>query len=164
MGNLSDIPKEIQAAAYQGGVLPKGKYLCELKNSELKATNKGDGKYLKLDFVICDGSDFDGQHIFGNLNVINSNPVAQQIGQGLLGQLAKSVGFLVIPDESFELHDRKVLVEVKIQASTNPAYPEDKNQIVAFHEYKLGSVVVKKKNEKTTPIQDAGFDSDEIGF
>jgi hypothetical protein len=164
MGNLTEIQGiEIQPSSFQGGCLPKGDYLCELKNSEVKESKSG-GKYLKLDFVICDGSEYDSYHIFENLNIINANEKAQQIALGMLSQLSKACGKAEIPDESYELHDIKVVVGVKVEKSSNPAYPDDKNRVTHFKPYTLKSVVVgSNKAVAQTPAQEA-FGSDDIGF
>lgn len=167
MGNLTEIQGiEIQPSTYQGGCLPKGEYLAELKNSEVVGTKSG-GKMLKLDFVICDGSEYDNHHIFDNLNIVNANEKAQQIALGKLSELSKACGKEQIPEESYELHDIKVVVGVKVEASKDPAYPDDKNRITHFKPYKLASMVVKSKNGVAKTQQEVTqevFGDDEINF
>lgn len=167
MGNLSEIQGiEIQPSTYQGGYLPKGEYLAELKNSEVVGTKSG-GKMLKLDFVICDGSEYDNHHIFDNLNIVNASDKAQQIALGKLSELSKACGKEQIPEESYELHDIKVVVGVKVEKSSDPAYPDDKNRITHFKPYKLASVVVKRGNSEiqtNNNAAQAAFDQDDIEF
>ena len=150
-------------------VVPKGHYLCELKNAEEK-TSKDGNPYIKFDWVICDGGEFDSWHLFPMIS-----PGTER-GAGLLKQLSIAVGLPDGFDDLYELHDRKAELSVYVQKSKDPQYPDDKNGIGGYYPATQQSVVVGSKVK--VPVaqprqgnildakvnQEIPFDSDDIPF
>lgn len=95
--------------------LPKGDYPVIATASELKSAKApSTGTFIALTMKVTDGPAKD-QLIFTNLNVIHSNPVAQQIGQERLSALCHSVGVLQITDTA-QLHGRPFIVKASVTA------------------------------------------------
>jgi len=149
-------------------VVPKGRYLCELKNVEEKVSKEGN-PYLKFDWVICDGGEYDSWHLFPMIS-----PGTER-GAGMLKQLCEAVGLPDGFDEVYELHDRKCVLSVYIKKSKDPQYPDDKNGVGGYYVATEGSVVVGSKSRvpvaqpkrnilDQNQAAQAAFDSDDIPF
>lgn len=93
-------------------LIPAGIYLAMIASSEMVSNKAGNGHFLKLDFVICEG-DFENRHLIVRLNLDNPNPVAVQIAQSELAEICKAVG-VIEPDDSTDLHDRPLNIQVVI--------------------------------------------------
>ena len=61
--------------------LPEGEYMATITGSEMKATIKGDGSYLSLEYTIIDGP-YANRKVWDNLNLDNPNAKAVTIAQG----------------------------------------------------------------------------------
>lgn len=83
--------------------LPDGIYRLEVIQSEVAATQKGDGTILKLRYSVIDPEEYKGRLIFGNINLENANATSQEIGQKQLASLCRAVGLSEIED-SDSLH------------------------------------------------------------
>lgn len=96
-------------------VLPAGEYRACLVSSDRKACKSGNEYYLNLDFQILSG-DFQNQHIFARLNLWldKSKSTAIQIAKGQLSELCRAVG-VPTPKDSTELHNKPVIVKVKVK-------------------------------------------------
>lgn len=93
--------------------IPAGEYMAMVKESDIKTTAKGNGKYIKLKFEIIQG-EFKGRFIWTNLNIINPNPVAVEIAQKELATLCRAVGKAVIQDTN-QLHGIPFKMKIKIK-------------------------------------------------
>jgi hypothetical protein len=71
--------------------LPAGWYTATISQSELKATKAGNGQYIKLRYDIT-GPSHQGRVVFGNLNIKNANPKAEEIGRQQLGDIMRAIG------------------------------------------------------------------------
>lgn len=120
-------------------LVPKGRYLCELKNAEEKQAKDSGNPYLKFDWVICDGGEYDSWHLFPMISHHTEK------GAGLLKQLSEAVGLPDGFDELYELHDRKAVISVYVMKSKDPKYPEDKNGFGGYYPATEASVVVGSK-------------------
>ena len=116
--------------------VPKGRYLCELKNAEEKKAKESGNPYLKFDWVICDGGEYDSYHLFPMISHETER------GAGLLKQLSEAVGLPDGFDELYELHDRKCVLSVYVMKSKDPQYPDDKNGVGGYYAATEQSVVV----------------------
>jgi len=90
--------------------LPVADYTVILEESEEKATQKGDGKYLNLKFKVIDG-EFKNRYLFDRLVLDHPNPLTVQIARGKLSALCRAVNVLK-PKDSAELHNIPLLVKV----------------------------------------------------
>lgn len=103
---------------------PEGTYKVILKTSEIKPTAKNDGKFIACGMQILEGP-IAGRMIFFNINHLNPNPVAQQIGQERLSALCHAVNVLKISDTA-QLHGRPF--QIKVTVSEDGKY----NEVQAF--------------------------------
>lgn len=77
--------------------LPAGWYTATISQSELKATKEGNGQYIKLRYDIT-GPSHQGRVVFGNLNIKNANPKAEEIGRQQLGDIMRAIGLAKVTD------------------------------------------------------------------
>lgn len=101
-------------------LLPAGKYLAQVIDSEVGPTKAQTGQILKLTFEIMDG-EYANRRLWARLNIANENAQAQQIGLAQLSALCHAVGVTKLTD-SLELHEKPVLITVKVRK----AKPDDK--------------------------------------
>src|SRR4029077_13114940 len=83
--------------------VPPGDYTCQVIESELKPTKKGDGTILKIVSEIIEGP-HTHRRIFDNLNIENPNPEAERISRQSLRALCIALGFQSVVEDSEELH------------------------------------------------------------
>lgn len=96
--------------------IPAGDYLAQIEKSELKDTKAGDGQYIKLHFKVLDG-EFSGRWLWTNLNIINKNPVAQEIAEKTLATISEICGQDVVTDTEV-LHGCPMIVRVVKREAT----------------------------------------------
>ena len=106
-------------------VIPAGKYVCQITNSEMRPTKGGDGQYLWLELAILEG-EFANRRLFDRLNIVNSNQQAVDIARRQLSALTGACGKTYI-DDSEELHLIPITVTVRVRAAVkdeagNPKY------------------------------------------
>lgn len=77
--------------------LPAGWYEATISNAEVMATKMGNGKYIKVRYDI-NGPTHQGRVVFGNLNVRNPNPKAEEIGRQQLGEIMRAIGLTSLKD------------------------------------------------------------------
>lgn len=77
--------------------LPAGWYSATISQSELKDTKAGDGQYIKLRYDIT-GPTHQGRVVFGNFNIKNPNPKAEEIGRAQLGDIMRAIGLAKVTD------------------------------------------------------------------
>lgn len=131
--NAADVPPT------QFDVLPAGEYEAVIVASELKPTQNGGGKYLKLELQILSG-EYQNRKLFDNLNIENKNAQAVTIARGTLSAICRSVGVLT-PHDSSELHNKPMRIKVKVQPARD-GYDES-NKIVAYKPRQTGPATVQ---------------------
>jgi hypothetical protein len=77
--------------------LPAGWYTATISQSELKDTKAGNGQYIKLRYDVT-GPTHQGRVVFGNLNIKNPNPKAEEIGRQHLGEIMRAIGLVKVTD------------------------------------------------------------------
>jgi hypothetical protein len=107
--------------------VPDGWYDVTITESEVKDTKAGDGNYIKLRYDIT-GPSHAGRVIFGNLNLRNKNPKAEEIGAQQLGELMRAVGLARLED-SDQLIGKRLTVKLTTQKSEQYG---DKNEVKGF--------------------------------
>jgi hypothetical protein len=95
--------------------IPAGDYLCQVIESNVLDTKKGDGQYLKLTIQVLDGP-FINRQVWDNLNIINPNEKAREIAQRNLASLCRAVGLMHVHD-SQELHYKPFIASIGIEES-----------------------------------------------
>lgn len=92
--------------------MPDGWYPAQIIDSEITDTRAG-GQMLKISGEITDG-DFSGRLFWDNLNIVNSNEVAQRIANQRLGKYCAAVGLGPI-DDTEDLHNIPFMVKLGIE-------------------------------------------------
>ena len=94
----------------QRQVIPAGKYLAAIVDSQEKPNSKGTGAFLELRFQILDG-EFKDTPLWSRLNLKNPNETAVRIAQSELGMICRAVG-IDQPRDSSDFHDLPMVIDV----------------------------------------------------
>lgn len=141
MGNL-DFDVDAVDPIGEREIVEPGRYLAEIRNSEVKANSKGTGTVLKLEFELIDS----GARVFTSLNIDHESEKAQKIGRGQLSSLCRALGKVGIVSDSTMLHDRPLMINVKLEETE--AYGKQ-NRITGFYPAEFG-----KPKAATTESED----------
>jgi len=93
--------------------IPAGWYEATITSTELRNTKAGTGQYIAVRYDIT-GPTHQGRVVFGNLNIRNSNPKAEEIGRQQLGELMRAIGLLKVSDTN-ELIGASIKIKVAIR-------------------------------------------------
>ena len=120
--NVADLPK-----GQDPEPVPAGMYNANITQAELKQTNAG-GTMIKLRFDIT-GPTHQGRVVFGNINIRNANPKAEEIGMQQLGDLARAIGLQQVQDT-----DQLIGGHLQIKVAIRPAQGEygPQNEVKGF--------------------------------
>lgn len=99
--------------AQERTLLPPGKYLAQIVESEMKDTKGGSGQMLSLTMEILEGPE-KGRKIWDNLNLKNPNQQTVEIAQRTLSAICHAIGRLQVSD-SDDLHFEPMLVSVAVE-------------------------------------------------
>jgi hypothetical protein len=77
--------------------IPAGWYDVTINGAELKTTKAGTGQYIAVRYDVV-GPTHQGRVVFGNLNISNPNPKAEEIGHQQLGDLMRAIGLAQVTD------------------------------------------------------------------
>jgi hypothetical protein len=92
-------------------------------------TSKG-GQMLKLTLQVIDG-EHTNRMLFDRLNLVNSNPKAEEIAQRTLSSICHAVGKYQIRD-SAELHNLPLIASVKIRPASADGQYGPQNDIKGY--------------------------------
>jgi len=101
--------------------IPEGWYDVEIKGAELRTTKAGTGQYIAVRYDVT-GPSHGGRVVYGNLNVSNPNPKAEEIGRQQMGELMRAIGLPVLQDTD-QLVGGRLSIKVAIRKS-EPAAPQ----------------------------------------
>jgi len=104
--NTDDLP---QGSGFEP--LPEGWYMATISSAELKNTQAGDGSYIAVTYDIT-GPSHQGRKIYGNLNIRNKNPKAEEIGRQQLGDVMRAIGLAKV-DDSDQLIGGQLSIKLK---------------------------------------------------
>lgn len=107
--------------------LPDGWYDVNITKAEVKDTKTGGGAYISVGYTVT-GPSHEGRIVFGNLNIRNQNPKAEEIGRQQLGDLMRAIGLAKVED-SDQLIGGSCKVKLKIKRDEQYG---DKNEVVAW--------------------------------
>ena len=107
--------------------IPEGWYDVEIKGAELRTTKAGNGQYIAVRYDVT-GPTHGGRVIYGNLNVSNPNPKAEEIGRQQLGELMRAIGLGVVQDTD-QLIGGRLSIKVSIRKSEQYG---DSNDVKGF--------------------------------
>lgn len=109
MNMLNDMDEtDAQAGDFQP--LPDGWYEAITSGSTEKENKSGQGHHINVTYTIV-GENYAGRKVFGNFNVDNPKPTAQQIGLGELKRMMLAGGLEKISDVS-DLDDLTLWIKV----------------------------------------------------
>jgi hypothetical protein len=107
--------------------LPPGWYTATMSSAEIKSTKTGTGEYIAIKYTIT-GPTHQGRVVFGNLNIKNQSPKAEEIGHQQLGEIMKAIGIPRVSDTD-QLIGHSLQIKLDIEKSEQYG---DKNQVRAF--------------------------------
>ena len=116
-------------------VLPEGWYNTRITEAKIKATKKGDGQYFAVRYDII-GPSHQGRVVFGNINIKNSSPKAEEIGRQQLGSLMRAIGLTRVTDTDQLISGT---LQIKLSVKQDETYG-DKNEIKGFKAVSTGSM------------------------
>ena len=93
--------------------LPAGWYIGTITQAELKDTKAGNGQYIKLRYDIT-GPTHQGRVVFGNLNIKNANPKAEEIGRQQLGDIMRAIGLAKVTDTD-QLIGGQITIQLQVK-------------------------------------------------
>ena len=117
-------------------LIPPGWYTAKITKAEVKATKNGTGQYIAVRYDIV-GPSHQGRVVFGNLNIKNANPAAENIGREQLGQIMRAIGLARVTD-SDQLVGGDLQIKVAIREAKD-GY-EASNDIKGFKAVAGGSL------------------------
>ena len=94
-------------------VLPPGRYLAQIVNSEMRPTKDGLGAFLFLEIDVLEGQ-YQGRKLFDRLNLSNPNTTAVEIAQRTLSSICRAVGRLQV-NNSEQLHLLPFMADVRVR-------------------------------------------------
>jgi hypothetical protein len=95
--------------------LPAGWYKVRITEADIKETKAGTGNYIKVRYDVLDGTHA-GRVVFGNLNLRNPNPKAEEIGRQQLSRLMLAMGLTQVTDTD-QLIGGELSIKLAIQKS-----------------------------------------------
>ena len=107
--------------------LPPGWYTATMSSAEIKSTKTGTGEYIAIKSTIT-GPTHQGRVVFGNLNIKNQSPKAEEIGHQQLGEIMKATGIPRVSDTD-QLIGQSLQIKLDIEKSEQYG---DKNQVRGF--------------------------------
>ena len=96
--------------------LPQGKYNAMVIESTIKDTKAGTGQYLELVCQVLDGKHVN-RKVWHRLNIVNPNPVAENIGRKDLAILLSNLGLPPKFGDTNEMHGKPFVMGLKISQS-----------------------------------------------
>ena len=114
--------------------LPAGWYTATISQSELKDTKTGGGQMIKLRYDIT-GPTHQGRVVFGNLNIKNASPKAEEIGRQNLGDIMRAIGLAKVTDTDQLIGGQ---LAIKLEVKDDPKYGAS-NEVKGFKSV-VGSV------------------------
>lgn len=126
--------------------LPPGWYSATMSAAEIKNTKTGTGQYIALRYDIT-GPTHQGRVVFGNLNIRNQSPKAEEIGRQQLGDICRAIGLARVGDTD-QLIGNSLMIKLDIEKSEQYG---DKNQVKGFKPIAGGAPPVMAKTAAAAP-------------
>ncbi len=126
MAELNFNANEVEPQSFD--LIPPNEYEAVIVASEMKATNAGTGRYLKLQLQILNGP-FSNRRLFDRLNLENPHEKAVSIAKGTLSAICRAVNVMT-PRDSSELH--MIPLRIKVAISKGDGDYADQNEIKAY--------------------------------
>ena len=107
--------------------LPAGWYSVTINDAEIRTTKAGNGQYIAVRYDVT-GPTHQGRVVFGNINISNPNPKAEEIGHQQLGQLMRAIGLTQVSDTDQLIGG---CLEIKLKIRKSDEYG-DSNDVSGF--------------------------------
>lgn len=104
-------------------VLPPGWYTAKIEDADLRFTQSG-GQMIKIKYRLDNN-----RVVFGNLNVVNHNAKAEEIGRRQLGELMRAIG-LASAEDTDQFVGGTCEIKLKVRPAQN-GYDES-NDVAGF--------------------------------
>lgn len=127
LGETFDVASLPQGNTGNFDPLPAGWYSATMAAAEIKATKTGTGQYIALRYDII-GPTHQGRVVFGNLNIRNQSPKAEEIGRQQLGEICRAIGLAKVSDTD-QLIGNSLMIKLDVEKSEQYG---DKNQVKGF--------------------------------
>lgn len=121
--DVSDLPKP----SNDFSPLPAGWYSSTISGAEIKQTKAGTGEYIAIKYSIT-GPTHQGRVIYGNLNIKNPNPKAEEIGRQQLGDIMRAIGLARV-DDTDQLIGGSLSIKLEVKSSEQYG---DGNEVKGF--------------------------------
>lgn len=108
--------------------LPAGWYTATIAKAELVETQSKTGQYIKVRYDIV-GPSHAGRVVFGNLNIRNENPKAEEIGRQQMGDVMRAIGLAKLSDTD-QLVGGSLDIKLSIRAAIEQY--EAQNEVKGF--------------------------------
>lgn len=109
--------------------IPAGWYTATIAGAELRQTKAGTGEYIAVQYNVT-GPTHEGRVVFGNLNIRNPNPKAEEIGLRQLGDIMRCIGLASVQDTD-QLIGGTLQIKVSIKTDPTGQY-EPSNEVKGF--------------------------------
>lgn len=127
LGEIFDVDTLPKGKTGDFSPLPAGWYTATMSSAEMKATKTGTGHYIAIRYDIK-GPTHEGRVIFGNLNIRNANPKAEEIGRQQLGDICRAIGLPKVGDTD-QLIGHTLMIKLDVEKSEQYG---DRNNVKAF--------------------------------
>lgn len=107
--------------------IPAGWYDVTINGAELRNTKAGNGQFIAVRYDVT-GPSHQGRVVWGNINIRNPNPKAEEIGHQQLGELMRAIGLARVEDT-----DQLVggVLQIKVAVSQSEQYGAS-NEVKGF--------------------------------
>lgn len=145
--------------------LPKGRYLVQVDDTEMKQTRNKNGEYLEVRFVVLAPKEAKNRKLWARLNVKNPSEIAQRIGREQFNALAMAATGSIKVAKTESLHNKKLIVHVSIEK--NPDTGDLNNRIDGYEKYEGAGAgpsappEEKKPTPAGKPAREPGVDDDD---
>lgn len=130
--------------------LPAGWYNATIASAEVKQTASGTGEYIKVRYDIT-GPTHQGRVVFGNLNIKNASPKAEEIGRQQLGEIMRALGLARVSDTD-QLLGGSLSIKLDIRPATEQYGAQ--NEVKGFKA--VGGASAAPMPAKTAPAASGG--------
>jgi hypothetical protein len=129
--NVSELPEASKGFT----PLPAGWYTATISGAEVNETKAGTGEYIAVKYSVT-GPTHQGRVIYGNLNIKNPNPKAEEIGRQQLGELMRAIGLARV-DDTDQLIGNSLSIKLDVKLSEQYG---DNNEVKAYKAVAGGSM------------------------
>lgn len=146
--------------------LPKGRYLVQVDDTEMKQTRNKSGEYLEVRFVVLAPKEAKNRKLWARLNVKNPSEIAQRIGREQFNALAMAATGSIKVSKTESLHNKKLIVHVSVEKNAETG--DLNNRIDGYEKYEGASggasappAEERKPESKPAPAREPGSDDDD---